>query len=60
MKRVPMQTECYTDAKEDDNAGKEGGVRACIECGACSYICPAQRPLEQAIKTAKSELRRKA
>ena len=43
-----------------DNAAKYGGVLACIECGACSYICPARRPLAQAIKTAKAELRRKS
>ena len=60
MTLLPMQTEFYTDAKEYDNAAKYGGVLACIECGACSYICPAHRPLAQAIKTAKSELRRKA
>ena len=60
MKLLPMQTEFYTDAKEYDNAAKYGGVLACIECGACSYVCPAHRPLAQAIKTAKSELRRKA
>ena len=60
MKLLPMQTEFYTGAKEYDNAAKYGGVLACIECGACSYICPAHRPLAQAIKTAKSELRRKA
>ena len=32
----------------------------CIECGSCNYICPANRPLAEAIKTGKSKLRAKA
>ena len=28
----------------------------CIECGSCSYICPAKRPLAQWIKMAKDEI----
>ena len=33
-------------------------VGYCIECGCCSYICPAARPLTQSMRTAKAELRR--
>lgn len=29
----------------------------CIECGSCAYICPANRPLTEAIKIGKSKLR---
>jgi len=29
-------------------------AKACIECGNCSYICPARRPLVQAIRMAKA------
>jgi len=25
----------------------------CCECGCCSYVCPAKRPLTQAIKSAR-------
>ena len=25
----------------------------CVECGSCSYVCPAKRPLTQAIKSAR-------
>jgi len=32
------------------------GVMDCIECGVCSYICPARRPLVQLIKLAKAEI----
>ncbi|MFA5688802.1 MAG: electron transport complex subunit RsxC [Kiritimatiellales bacterium] len=31
-------------------------VMACIECGSCSYICPAHRPLNQHFKRAKAEI----
>lgn len=30
----------------------------CIECGICTYICPARRPIVQWIKLAKMELRK--
>ena len=33
-------------------------VTACIECGSCSYVCPAGRPLTAAMRTGKFELRR--
>lgn len=31
----------------------------CIECGCCSYVCPAKRHLVQSIRLAKAQLRRK-
>lgn len=33
------------------------GVNACIECGTCSYVCPAKRPLVQAVRLAKKTLK---
>lgn len=35
---------------------EELNVMACIECGSCSYICPAHRPLNQHFKRAKIEI----
>lgn len=32
-------------------------VMDCIECGSCSYICPAHRPLVQHFRRAKAEIR---
>ena len=32
-------------------------VNLCMECGCCSYICPAKRPLVQTNKLAKAVLR---
>jgi electron transport complex protein RnfC len=31
-------------------------VMDCIECGCCSYICPAQRPLVQHMRRGKMEV----
>ena len=31
----------------------------CIECGCCSYTCPAKREIVQSIRTAKAAIRRK-
>lgn len=36
----------------------ESGVMNCVECGSCSYICPASRPLLDFIKLGKQELRK--
>ncbi len=30
----------------------------CMECGCCSYVCPAKRTLTQVMRTAKAEIRR--
>lgn len=32
-------------------------VTSCIECGVCSYSCPAKRPLVQAMRLAKKEIK---
>ena len=36
------------------------GAADCYECGCCTYVCPAQRPLVQFMQVAKSALRRSA
>ena len=35
------------------------GVMNCLECGCCSYACPASRPLLDMIKLGKGQLRKK-
>ena len=37
---------------------KQHHVLNCIECGSCSYICPANRPILDYIKLGKSEIRK--
>ena len=32
-------------------------IMDCIECGSCSYVCPSKRPLIEAIRHGKRELR---
>lgn len=32
------------------------GIMDCRECGSCTFICPAERPIIQSIKTAKAKL----
>lgn len=41
----------------DHDAMVKYGAEACMECGCCSYVCPANRPLVQNHKLAKIELR---
>lgn len=33
-------------------------INYCMECGCCSYVCPAKRTLTQVMRTAKAEIRR--
>lgn len=42
------------DEAERYAALKAGMVQLCMECGCCSYICPAHRPLADTNKKAKS------
>ena len=37
----------------------EWNVLECKECGCCSYVCPAKRPIVHQVKFAKAELARK-
>ena len=36
---------------------EEGGITLCMECGCCSFVCPANRPLMQNNRLAKIEVR---
>ncbi len=42
---------------EDFEALKKTGIENCMECGCCSFVCPAKRPLVQNNKLAKAALR---
>ena len=58
MHLMPMNTEFYALAGDYASAAKYGGTLACIECGACTYNCPAKRPLMQSIRRTKAEMRK--
>jgi electron transport complex protein RnfC len=44
------------NANKFDEYEKLGGME-CIECGCCTYVCPAKRPLTQTFKLAKAKVR---
>ena len=41
----------------DDSRLQKLGVMTCMECGCCSFGCPAHRPLTQSMKLAKQKVR---
>ena len=45
---------------KDADAIKELYADLCMECGSCSYVCPAKRPVAQTMKEAKDFLRKAA
>jgi electron transport complex protein RnfC len=59
MGLLPAQL-CAAALNSDWAAAERFHVRACMECGSCSYVCPARRPIVQSIRLAKSELGRRA
>lgn len=50
-----VETALRTGNKESLNSLN---TNYCMECGCCSYVCPAKRPLTQIMRTAKAEIRR--
>lgn len=57
MHLMPMDTAFYSNAGDFESAEKLGGAMYCIECGVCEYVCPAKRPLIQAIRKTKAAVR---
>lgn len=50
-----VETALRTGNKESLNSLN---TNYCMECGCCSYVCPAKRTLTQVMRTAKAEIRR--
>ena len=48
----PMRMDAYIRKRMWSEADKDG-LQSCIECGACSYICPAKRQLAQMFRVGK-------
>lgn len=62
MGLVPSELDSYVLLKRYGDFEKFGGMN-CIECGSCTYVCPACRPLTQSCRDGKSYVmaqRRKA
>ncbi len=58
MNLVPAEIGRYAESGEWEIC-KSLDLTDCVECGCCSYICPAKRPLTALFKWGKAELRRK-
>ena len=56
LKLAPKEIETAYRLKDPEKLSKLK-VNLCMECGCCSYICPAKRPLVQTNKLAKVLLR---
>ena len=56
MNLVPL---LFANLAEDSEWEKieNNNIFDCIECGTCAYICPANRPLTEAIKIGKAKIR---
>ncbi|NOZ24189.1 MAG: electron transport complex subunit RsxC [Planctomycetes bacterium] len=55
MRLVPSELSLLLDAR-DFEAALTANIMDCKECGCCSYVCPAKRPIVQQIKYGKAEL----
>ena len=53
---MPTELESAYDAR-DAEALKRLKVNLCMNCGACSFVCPAKRPLAEKNQLAKDFLR---
>lgn len=54
----PALAKAYKD--KDIEGIKKAGAEICMECGCCSFNCPANRPITQTNKLAKALLREEA
>lgn len=54
MQLVPSRLSILAEHERYQEA-KDSGITACIECGICSYVCPAKRPMVQFMKIAKAK-----
>ena len=58
MHLMPMFIERAVDA-EDATEAKKLHALSCLECGCCSYVCPACRPLVTSMRRAKKLIKEK-
>ena len=45
---IPSRLADYAQHHDAETFEKMNGME-CVECGSCSYVCPAKRPLKQSI-----------
>ena len=59
MKLMPMELE-RAYKKEDTALLQKLHLPLCMNCGCCSYVCPAKRPLAESHQLAKALLKKAA
>ena len=55
MQLVPTQIDAFARRSRWDDALKAGALN-CMECGACTFVCPAKRELTQSCRVAKAAI----
>jgi electron transport complex protein RnfC len=58
MNLLPLFINAYAGKRLFEETDRYSPM-SCIECGCCSYVCPAKRHLVQSIQYAKAELRKR-
>lgn len=58
MNLMPLYINAGVMMRDFDSA-KKYNANDCMECGCCSYVCPAKRHLVQSMKVAKTEFAKK-
>jgi electron transport complex protein RnfC len=58
MKLQPSYIGLYIEKGHYEDA-KDYNLMDCFECGSCTFVCPANRPMVQWVKKAKKELAKK-
>jgi electron transport complex protein RnfC len=56
MQLVPSKLSILLESKNVELA-RANSLLDCIECGVCTYVCPAKRPIVQFVKYGKGEVR---
>lgn len=57
MHLMPVMLEKYTEVNNVDEL-KNLSIMTCMECGCCSFNCPATRPLVHSIRLGKAMIRK--
>ena len=55
MRLLPGPLSVMIESEKYDLA-EQNFVMDCMECGACTYVCPSKRPLVQHFRRAKGEI----
>lgn len=58
MRLVPSELSIFGEEQRFEEA-EAAGVMDCIECGCCTYVCPAKRPIGHYIKFLKAEINKR-